>query len=91
VANHKSAEKRYRQSIKRTARNAAIRSRMRGSVRKLLETVQAESKDAAKLGEQLKNTVSEIMRARSKGIIKKTTASRKVARLSRLVHRTSGK
>jgi small subunit ribosomal protein S20 len=85
VANHPSAEKRHRQSLNRKTRNAARRSMVLTATRKLELAV--ESKDQASAGELLKQAVSQIMRARTKGIFKRNTAARKVARLHRLVDR----
>ncbi len=86
MANHPSAVKRHRQSLKRKARHAAQRSLVLTTTRKLEKALQDKDQSAA--GDLLKAAVSEVMRARSKGTFHRNTASRKVARLHRLVNRT---
>lgn len=73
-----------RQNVKRRARNTARLSRVRKSIRQLRRLV--AEKQAAAVKEQLPATISEIMRARSKGVLHWRTARRRVARLSRLAH-----
>ena len=85
MANHISAVKRYRQSLKRKARNAARRSVVLTSTRKLENAIKEKDQDSAKA--LLKQVISQIMHSRSKGVYQRNTASRKVARLSRSVHR----
>lgn len=88
MARHPSALKRHRQSLKRRARNVARRSNIRTRLRKVRESI--EKKDAGSARERLKQAVSSLMRARSKGVLHKRTASRRIARLSRAVHRLAG-
>jgi small subunit ribosomal protein S20 len=80
VAQHKSAEKRNRQNIVRKIRNNDIRSRMRTAVKaaRAAITDQAENKDAL-----VKKALSEISRAASKNVLKKSTAGRYMSRLMR--------
>ena len=85
MANHPSAEKRHRQSLKKKARNAAQRSRVLTTTRKLEKAIQ--DKDQKQADELLKLAVSHVMKARSKGTYQRNTAARKVARLHRLVNR----
>lgn len=80
MANHKSAEKRNRQTIKRTAIHAARTSRMKTFIRKVEEAIAGGSKAAA--NEALKVAQPELMRGVSKGTAKKATVSRKISRLS---------
>lgn len=87
MANHPSAEKRSRQNEKRRARNAAFRSRVHKAERKLRQFIQ--SKDATASKEVLPKTLSEIMHAVTKGVVHHKTASRKISRLSRAVHKLS--
>lgn len=86
MANHPSAEKRYRQSLKRKARHAAHRSRVLTTTRKLEKAIQ--DKDKKQTDELLKVAVSDVMRARTRGTYHRNTAARKVARLHRLVNRS---
>lgn len=84
MANVQSAEKRNRQRIGRRARNLLHLSRLRSSVKKVLASV--ESKDAiAKAPVLLKEAVRLIDKAAQKGVIKRETASRKIARLTKHV------
>ena len=83
MANIKSAQKRIRQTEKRTAVNTARRSRIRTYIRKVIEAVKAENIDEAKTA--LRLAQSEIMRGVSKGVLHKNTASRKVSRLSAMI------
>lgn len=81
MANHPSAEKRNRQSIKRTIRNRAVRSTVRTETKKLREAI-AEPKPET-VAAQLKQTIKTLNKAATKGVLKKKTASRRIARLSR--------
>jgi small subunit ribosomal protein S20 len=83
VANHKSAEKRHRQSKIRNARNTHIRSTMRSYVKKLRIAIADGDMEAAK--GLLEKTIPYIDKAGTKGVIHKATASRKISRLSKLV------
>lgn len=85
MANHKSAEKRNRQSQVRRVRNRANRTRMRNVVKDVdnaIETgVQADA-DAA-----LKVAIPVIAKTATKGTIHKKNASRKVSRLTKRVNK----
>ena len=80
MANHKSAEKRARQTEKRTERNRARRSRLRTFVKKAELAI--ESGDANAAAEALKAAQPELARGVSKGVIHRNTASRKLSRLT---------
>jgi small subunit ribosomal protein S20 len=84
VANTKSAEKQNRQAIKHRARNAHVTSTLRTEVRKFREVL--EGSDAPKTAEQLKSAIKTIAKAASKGVIHKSQASRRIARLSKAAH-----
>jgi small subunit ribosomal protein S20 len=84
VANHKSAEKRNRQSQVRRLRNKSNRSRMKTAIRKIDEAVIAGSADEAR--EALKEAIPVIAKTASKGTIHKKTASRKISRLTKRVN-----
>jgi small subunit ribosomal protein S20 len=80
VANIKSSEKANRQRITRQARNTARKTAMRTAIKKLRASIGAKNaKDAQTL---LKDAVQAIDQAASKGVIKRGTASRSVARLT---------
>jgi len=83
VANHKSAEKRHRQSKIRNARNTHVRSTMRSYVKKLRLAIADGDVETAK--SLLEKTIPYIDKAATKGVIHKATASRKIGRLSKLV------
>jgi small subunit ribosomal protein S20 len=83
----KSAAKRHRQSLKRRIRNRHIRSTVKTAVK---EVRTALTEGAAAAGEALSKAVSTISRAGSKGVLHKKTVARKVARLSKAVHKASG-
>ena len=85
MANTTSAKKAARKIERRTAVNKVPRSRMRGFVRKVEEAIASGDKAAARTA--LKEAQPQIMKAASRGIIHKNTASRKVSRLS---HRVEG-
>jgi small subunit ribosomal protein S20 len=87
VANIQSAEKRNRQRIKRRNRNQQHLSTMRTYVKKVRAALDA--KDAAKAGEALKAAVSIIDKAAQRGVIPKTTAARKISRLTLAVRKAS--
>ena len=80
MANHKSAEKRARQSERRTAVNGARRSRVRGSIKKVEEAIKSGDKKAAQ--EALRAAQPEIQRGATSRVIEKNAASRRVSRLN---------
>lgn len=80
MANHKSAEKRIRQTKKRTARNRMRLSRIHTYVRKVDEAVSTGNKDEAMLA--FKAVVPELHRGVSRGVLHKKTAARKISRLN---------
>lgn len=83
MANTTSAKKAARKIERRTKVNSARRSRVRTSVRKVEEAIVAGDKKAALAA--LKAAEPELMRAVTKGIAHKNTASRKVSRLTKRV------
>lgn len=78
MANIASAQKQNRKMIKHRARNRAAMAALRTAVKKARGAVDEKSTDAPKL---VKNAVSIIDSAVSKGILKRGTASRYVSRL----------
>ncbi len=87
MANHKSAEKRHRQSKVRNARNTHIRSTMRSYIKRIRTAIADGDFETAKT--VLEKTIPYIDKAATKGVIHKATASRKIGRLAKLVN-TSG-
>ena len=84
MANHKSAEKRNRQSQVRRMRNRANRSRMKTAIKNL--NVAIESGNAEEAKTVLAATVPVIAKTASKGTIHKKNASRKISRLTKKVN-----
>jgi small subunit ribosomal protein S20 len=83
MANVKSAEKRIRQTKKRTERNKYYRSRVK-TITKKVETAVAEGNYEAALN-AWKEANKKFQGYINKGILKKNTASRKISRLHKLV------
>jgi small subunit ribosomal protein S20 len=79
VANIKSAEKQNRKMIKNRARNRAAMATLRTAVKKARTAVDGKAADAQAL---VKDAVSIIDSAVTKGILKRRTASRYVSRLA---------
>lgn len=80
MANHKSAKKRARQTVKRTARNRPVKTHIKTTTRAFREAI-AEG-DKTKVEETYKAAAQTLRRAASRGVIPKRTASRRVSRLS---------
>ena len=80
MANHPSAEKRHRQSVKRAARNQAIRTRVRSAVKKLNGLIGAGNPAAAQ--SELRAVVKALDKAVSKGVLHRNNASRRASRLA---------
>ncbi len=85
MANHKSAEKRNRQSQDRRLRNRVNKSQMKNAIRKVNDAVDAGSQEQAK--EALLKAIPVIAKTASKGTIHKKTASRKISRLAKSVNK----
>jgi small subunit ribosomal protein S20 len=80
MANHKSAEKRIRQTAKRTAINRARTSRVRTFVKRVETAIAAGDKEAAQTAFRLAQP--ELHRATTKGVLHKNTVARKLSRLA---------
>lgn len=80
MANHKSAVKRNRQTIRRTAVNRTRVSSIRSSLKKVEQAIATGKKSEAM--KALKEAQPGLMSGVSKGVVKKATASRKISRLS---------
>ena len=77
MANIKSAEKRMRQAARRQKRNRSVRTRLRGAL-KAFRDLEEKERAAA-----LPTAVSQIARARKKGVIHKKAAARYASRLAK--------
>ncbi|MDR0665604.1 MAG: 30S ribosomal protein S20 [Helicobacteraceae bacterium] len=82
MANHKSSEKRYRQTIKREERNRYYRTRIKNAVKAVTG---AKNKDDA--NEAFKKANRYLHSMVSKGVLKKNTAARKVGRLAAFINK----
>jgi small subunit ribosomal protein S20 len=83
MANTSSAKKAARKITRRAAVNKIRRSRVRSFVRKVEEALAAGDKTAAEAA--FNAAQPELMRAATKGVLHKNTASRKVSRLAQRV------
>ncbi len=79
----RSAKKRVRQTIKRTLRNKARKSRIRTFVRKVEEAIARGDLEAARAA--FVKAESELRRGVTKGVLHINTAARKTSRLARKV------
>ena len=89
MPNHKSAEKRVRQSERRRLINRNNRTKLRGSIKKLRGAL--EGGDAKVAGGLLPITISEIDKAVRKGALHRNAAARHKSRLTVRVTRASAK
>ena len=80
MANTASARKRIRQTEKRTIRNRARRSRVRGVLRKVEQAIAGG--DKAQAQDALKAAQPELQRAATKGVFHPNLVARKLSRLS---------
>jgi len=80
MANTSSAKKATRKIARRAAINKNRRSRVRSFVRKVEEALASGDKEAAAAAFQAAQP--ELMRAATKGVVHRNTASRKVSRLA---------
>ncbi|MBL9039378.1 MAG: 30S ribosomal protein S20 [Archangium sp.] len=80
MANTHSAEKRHRQSLKRNARNVAVKSEVKSAIKKAREAITGG--DASKAKDALKHATSLLNKAASKGVLHRRNAQRRVARLA---------
>jgi small subunit ribosomal protein S20 len=81
---HKSAQKRARQTVKRTDRNKKYKAIIKGSVKGVLE-----EKDKKSAEEKLKKTTALLDKASTKNIIHKNTAANKKSKLAKHVNKLS--
>jgi small subunit ribosomal protein S20 len=84
MANHKSAEKRTRQALRRNEANRRNRGQLRTEIKKLRAAVEAGNQEEAKA--LLGSTVSLIDKSIQKGILHKNAAARHKSRLTSSVN-----
>ena len=87
MANIKSAKKRIKVIETKTARNKAIKTRVKTYIKKVEAAIAAADKATAE--DALKACIAEINKAASKGIYHKNTASRKISRLTKAVNKVA--
>jgi small subunit ribosomal protein S20 len=80
VASHKSAIKRQKQDIKKHEHNKSVKSLLKTLSKKVEQAVEAKSADTAK--DALVKAMKAYDKAASAGVIHRSTASRKISRLS---------
>jgi small subunit ribosomal protein S20 len=83
LANHKSAKKRAKQNLVRRQRNRSVKSKLK-TLEKKLRAAKDSGDDS--INELMRQNQSALQKASQKGIIHKNTASRKISRLSKLIH-----
>jgi small subunit ribosomal protein S20 len=81
---HKSAQKRARQTIKRTERNKKVKALIKGSMKRVMELKDKNGADA-----ELRKTVAVLDRAAVKGIIHKNKAANQKSKLSKHINKIS--
>src|ERR1041385_6424638 len=82
-----SEEKRYQQNLKRHTRNQATKSRLKTLMKKVQTAV--DSGDAAAAATQLRTAAKALQKAGPKRVLHPNTAARRVARLARVVHKST--
>ena len=87
MANIKSAKKSIKQDAKRTEANKSVRSKIKNDMKKIEVAVKEANKEKANA--ELKNFISDIDSACSKGIVKKNTCAREKSRLNKKVKEMS--
>jgi small subunit ribosomal protein S20 len=83
MAQHKSAKKRIRRNARRQDINRSRLSRIRTAVKGVETAITAGDKTAAQAA--LKKAMPEMMRGGAKGVMHKSTVSRKLSRLSQRI------
>jgi ribosomal protein S20 len=84
VANIKSSKKRILVAELRAARNKAIKSKVKTASKKVELAITAGNKEEAVL--KLREAVSAINKAKSKGVYHRNNAARKVSKLTKAVN-----
>jgi len=85
MAHNKSAKKRILQTVVRTERNRYYRTKLKNIIKAVHQAVEANDNTLA--NDKLKVANKQIHALVSKGFIKKTTASRRVSRLHKMVNK----
>ncbi len=83
MANLKSSQKQARKNIKRRGINLARKTALKTAVKKVLDAI--ESKDIEQAKSLLKDAQAKFSRAKSKGLLHKNNASRKISGLAKKI------
>ena len=83
MANHKSAIKRHKQSVKCAARNRTVKTRIKNVVKSVRAAIKADDQAAAT---QLSTATSSLDKAATKGVIHWKKAARKISRLAKALN-----
>lgn len=84
---HHAAFKQIKKDKKRTLRNKAVKSELKTYVKKFEELLAEKKLEEAK--SYLRQLISKLHKAKSKGVIHKNTASRKISRLYQKLNKLS--
>jgi small subunit ribosomal protein S20 len=85
LANHRSAIKRHRQSLKRRDRNRAMKTRIKNAVKEVRAAI--DSKDQEQAEAALQKATSVLDKAGSKSVMHRRAAARKISRLNQAVNK----
>ncbi len=85
MAQHKSAAKRARQAVRKNKVNSARKSKVRTGEKTLATAIL--KKDAKAIPALLSHYTSQMMKAAQKGVFSKSTAARKISRISTQIHK----
>ncbi|AEG59403.1 30S ribosomal protein S20 [Desulforamulus ruminis] len=88
MPNIKSASKRVEITLKRTLRNARIKSAVKTAIRKYEEALKSESKDVAQT--TLRKALVALDKAVTKGVLHKNAVARKKSRLTKRFNKIAG-
>jgi len=80
LANHKSALKRHRQSLKARERNRMMKTRVKNAMKAVRTAIESQDQDAVTAA--LKAATTVLDKAASKKVVHWRTAARKISRLS---------
>ena len=80
MANHKSAKKRNRQTLKRNKVNRSLRSKINNNINRFNSIISSKKMD--QIMESFSSINSSLAKAAKKGLIKKEFVSRKLSSLS---------
>ena len=81
MANHKSAIKRHKQSLKKADRNRAVRTRVKNVVKEMRTAILEKNPESIEAA--LKKATIAIDKSASKGVLHWKTAARKISRLAK--------